>query len=103
MPQTFPERRTHCRLRGLPVAVYITGQLHPTRAYDLSAAGVGVVLPHRVEAGTVMQVELPDQRRQVLHLKRLRVIHATPRPDGTWLVGGAFGQPLSSDELGDVG
>lgn len=89
-----PNRRAHSRrnCRGLQVQLFLEGQLCRATPYDLSAGGVGVVVPHRLEPGTLVGVELKDRRGSVW-VKRLRVTHATPQAGGCWLVGGRFLKP----------
>jgi PilZ domain len=68
------------------------------RIHNVSTRGLALVLTSRLQPGTFLMVELrtPGQRGScVLHA---RVVHATPRSDGTWTTGCALLQHLS-DEL----
>jgi hypothetical protein len=67
---------------------------------DVSAKGIALILPHRFEHCAPLELELvdpppgcPSVRRRAL------VVHATPREPGVWLVGAAFGTPLTPWEL----
>ena len=64
---------------------------------DVSAGGVGLLLPRRFEPGALLAVELPEggSARSVL----AQVAHATAHGGGQWLVGCRFLSPLDEDEL----
>jgi hypothetical protein len=70
----------------------------PATVRDISAGGVGLLLPRRFEPGVLLAVELPEgcPAGSVL----ARVAHATVRGGGEWLVGCQFLTPLDEDELG---
>src|SRR5206468_6660093 len=57
----------------------------PARVGDLSAAGIGLILPRRFEAGTLLVFDLQSQnlsRRLLAH-----VVHAQQHTDGRWMLG----------------
>ena len=66
--------------------------------HDLTLAGAGLLAGEPVEPGTEVDIELLTQAIARVAV-RARVAHATRRTDGNWLVGCAFLQPLSSEEL----
>jgi PilZ domain len=68
------------------------------RIRDASPGGIALLLKQRFELGTVLSVEIatrPEGRPH--HL--VRVVHATPAKKGDWLIGCAFANPLSQEEL----
>ncbi|MBY0523075.1 MAG: PilZ domain-containing protein [Gemmataceae bacterium] len=69
------------------------------RLRDLSAGGIGMVLPHRVAPGGIVTVELRDRVHHSLRLKLVQVVHVAPHTDDSWLIGSAFTKPLSEEEL----
>ena len=77
----------------------MAGSGWPGRVADLSASGIGLLLRHRFERGTPLAIELLDAAPGSSRTVLARVRHATARPEGTWLVGCAFAEPLTEDEL----
>jgi len=69
------------------------------RVRDLSAGGIGMVLPHKVAPGGLLTVELRDNQRQSWRMKLVQVVHATPERDERWLIGTAFTKQLTHEEL----
>jgi hypothetical protein len=69
------------------------------RVFNISAAGVGLVLGRRVEPGTLLALDLPNPASGCARTLMARIIHATPGPGGTWLVGGSFLRRLDADVL----
>jgi PilZ domain len=69
------------------------------RVQDLTASGVGLVLPHDYEPGTALLVELHNLKEGYARTLRVRVMHSTSQGDGTWLVGCALFEPLPDAEL----
>jgi hypothetical protein len=67
--------------------------------HDISTAGIGVVLDHRLDPGTLVTIELLNRTWNFWHLKLLRVVHATPQADDRWLVGSVFLRKFSDDEF----
>ena len=67
--------------------------------YDLSRAGVGLLLGQPVEPGTELDIELLTQQAIVHVAVRARVAHTTRREDGRWLVGCEFLTRLTGEEL----
>jgi PilZ domain len=65
---------------------------------DVSQGGIALVLSRRFEPGAVLMVELSSKAgesgRQIV-----RVVHATPETNGRWIVGCAFVNTLSEEEL----
>jgi hypothetical protein len=66
--------------------------------YNASADGIGLLLPRPLAAAAVLDIDLITASGATLVL-RGRVVHATPRIDGRWLVGCQLDAPLTGDEL----
>ena len=64
---------------------------------DLSPRGVGLVVRHRFEPGTLLLVELSSGDQHASQTFRARVIHATSEEDG-WLLGCVFPNVLEEGE-----
>jgi hypothetical protein len=69
------------------------------RVFNLSRAGVGLVLERQFDPGDVLAIDLPVRPPDGSKTVLARVAHATPGPGGTWLVGGAFLRQLDSAVL----
>jgi hypothetical protein len=66
---------------------------------DISTEGIGLVLGRRFEPGVLLSVEVPDNSDGQTRLLLARVVHATARPEGGWLIGCALLNPLTDDEV----
>ncbi len=66
---------------------------------DISASGVGLVLPRQLLPGMMVTVELHDKTYNSWRMKLVRVIHVTPRGAHQWLIGSRFTRELSAAEL----
>jgi hypothetical protein len=99
-----PERRTSDR-RPCPRRPLIRLLARPNfeclraGAVNVSAEGIGLVFDRRLEPGTVLAFLLQHSRPGMSRILSARVVHATPRPDGTWLIGCRLSGPLSDSEL----
>src|SRR4051812_26942609 len=99
------ERRTYARLASnLAASCRPTGRsLEPGwlgTVRDISPGGVGLILQHRFQRGTFLDIELRDAADVLLRTIRVRVIHATAlhlNGRHVWLLGCAFEQPLSDE------
>src|SRR5262245_55997221 len=67
------------------------------RIRDISAYGVGLLVPRRFGPGTVLLLELGEAKRRVSALAR--VVHLTVWDDGKWLMGCSFFGEINSEEL----
>lgn len=66
---------------------------------DISAEGIGLMLGRRFEPGVLLSIELPDNSDGQPRLLLARVVHATTRSEGGWLIGCALLNPLTDDEV----
>ena len=90
------EPRYHCpRLArvGPPKGPKSLARLSIVR--NISANGIGLLLTHRLEPGTKLDVEL---RSRSIVTRVAQVVHSTKQETG-WLVGCTFDNPLSEPEL----
>jgi hypothetical protein len=70
----------------------------PGEIRDVSQGGIALILSRRFEPGAVLVVELSSKAGESCrHI--VRVIHATPETNGRWIVGCAFVNTLSEEEL----
>jgi PilZ domain-containing protein len=66
---------------------------------DISCSGIGLLLPRRFERGTLLTIELTETTAGQTRLLLVRVVHATPQPEGNWLLGCALTNSLTEDEV----
>ncbi len=66
---------------------------------NISQSGAGLVLNRFIEPGSVVVLNLFNWRRNIATRALLRVVHTSPHPDGTYLLGGAFTEELSAEEV----
>jgi hypothetical protein len=75
------------------------GETWPATITDISLGGLALVLGRRFEPGTVLSLECFGTDRDQPSALLLRVKYAKPQDFGHWLVGGAFLEPLTCEEL----
>ena len=68
---------------------------------NISATGIGLLLSHEVEVGSVLFIQLRGLRRGLTRTQLARVVHVTPEGPGRWLVGCRLTGTLSDQELRD--
>jgi hypothetical protein len=66
---------------------------------DISPEGIGLLLERRFEPGAVLSIDVTDSRDEQSRLLLARVVHATARPEGGWLIGCELISPLSDEEV----
>ena len=77
----------------------------PGRVQNISQGGVGLLMQHRFRPGTALTVELRKNTGALLRAVAVSVVHVQAlNDDGNhcWLLGCAFGEPLTDDELQDL-
>jgi hypothetical protein len=74
--------------------------LWPAEVRDISLNGLGLVLRRRFERGAGLAVEVRGTDGELVDTLLVKVIHVSPRQDGSYLLGCAFASELSEDELG---
>jgi hypothetical protein len=92
------ERRIFARFRSDVTAV--AGQ-EPcvVKVANLSRDGLGFFHDHEIKPESSLTIELFEPAGAFWHLKAARVVHATPQPDGGWLIGISFLRELAEAEL----
>jgi hypothetical protein len=107
LPSKGQERRVAVRypcrqpIAGCEVEAEELEERWPAQIRDVSATGMGLVLPHRFPPGTMLVVEIETPRHELLGTATLYVVHATGLPDGHWLLGCTLKEPLSDKQLRD--
>lgn len=71
----------------------------PVRIKNVSGEGIGLVTGQKLEPGLLLAVTLVNPSKSFAKTMMVRVMHVTPQPGATFLVGGAFETPLTYDEL----
>jgi hypothetical protein len=66
---------------------------------NVSAAGVGLMVTRRFEVGAPLCVELPIATGDTPTAVPGRVVHAKMQRSGDWVIGCAFNQPLTEEQL----
>jgi len=69
------------------------------RVLNMSAGGVGLVFPSRIEAGTLLDLELIGKADQPGLAILASVVFVSPRSDANWLLGCNFIRELTAAEL----
>ncbi len=72
------------------------GERVNARVVNISAGGIGLLLPCQFEEGTLLHFELPGaEARKVL----VRVVRALDHANGDWFLGCEFAERLGDDEV----
>jgi hypothetical protein len=100
-----PERRSAARHAcGFPVSRYliasVADSLSPAWVYNISTGGVLMLLVRPVETGAVLTVKLLKLSDPAPSLHLIRVVHVREEAGGCYLVGGAFVDEVSEDDIG---
>jgi hypothetical protein len=66
---------------------------------NISQSGAGLLFHRRLEAGRVVLLNLFNARRNFATRMTFRVIYCEEHKDGLFLLGGAFSQELSPEEV----
>jgi hypothetical protein len=98
------QRRTAVRYRcavGTPGSVALPDGREERNVwvYNLSETGIGLTMTSALEPGTPVVIRLRGPAPGASVALPSRVVHATPEPDGTWLVGCAFTERLTEAAL----
>jgi hypothetical protein len=85
---------TSCRL-----VASVAGNAQIVRVRNISATGISLVLNGPIEPQTVLYIELLNRHTSFLCMIRLRVVYSVEHPNGLFIVGGAFLQQLTREQL----
>jgi hypothetical protein len=94
--------RYACHDDSMRVMVLLGPEACATKLRDISASGMGCLLDAIVAPGDQLNVEFHNSAKGVWRCKVLQVVHAMPDQGGRWLVGGAFTQSFSAEELASL-
>ncbi len=75
----------------------------PARVLDVSRGGVGLAVGEALEPGAVIGVEVPAGSGVSSSVALACVVHVQPHGEREWLLGCAFCQELSDDDLAAFG
>ena len=84
---------------GCRVILHPAAEFPAVRVHNLSARGAKLLLDRPTSEGTVLDLELRNQKTQFTCQRQLRIIYTFPDLHGHFIVGGAFHRDLSHDEL----
>jgi hypothetical protein len=104
MFEQLVERRTAMRYpvnldTTCPMVAPITEDFGEARIKDVSTDGIGLVMNHPVEAGSILMIALRNDAQRFFRLQLIQVVHVTRALGGGYQVGGAFLAPLTYEEL----
>ncbi len=85
---------TSCRLMAA-----VPGRIFTVRVRNISATGISLVVGQALEPGAVFEIELRSVSRNVSRLLGVRTVYCIEHPCGELILGGAFAEPLSEEEL----
>jgi hypothetical protein len=66
---------------------------------NISATGIALLHRCRVKPGTVLVITLQSKSQKLSRPMPVRVMHATPKDDGHWLLGCAFVRKICEEDL----
>jgi hypothetical protein len=98
------ERRTAERFRVGTNAVCafaspVLEDFGPLKLLNISINGVGFISTEKLPEKILLAAKLQNVATKFSKTLLVRVVHVTPQPDGTHLVGGTLDTPLTYDEL----
>jgi hypothetical protein len=76
-----------------------SGESWGAQVNDISTGGISLRVPCWIKPGTVLVVRLHGAGDRFSRPLPMRVMHATQRSEGDWLVGGMFVRPLTDEEV----
>jgi hypothetical protein len=82
-----------------PAWAVIDNESHGALIMNFCLGGVGLLLSKRIQPGTRLRIKLGRTTEKDHGQLPARVIHATAREDGFWVLGCVFDERLSMGEL----
>jgi hypothetical protein len=76
-----------------------SGESWGASVHDLSATGISLRVRCWIKPGTVLVVRLHGKGERFSRPLPMRVMHATARGEGEWLIGGIFVRALHEEEV----
>jgi serine/threonine protein kinase len=109
-PAPAHERRRAVRYAcSLPTCCTIYLSLHPgvtecqaqwkAQVFDLSVAGIGLVLERRFEPGSLLTVDLTSSAGDIKRTREMRVVRVAQADGDGWFLAGTLTEHLSKEEL----
>ena len=77
----------------------VPGEQSPARIVNISAGGMGLLLPCEFPAGTLLRLDLDGIAARAAGEIMLRVIRSAERDDGDWTLGCEFVDQMGQQEL----
>ena len=104
LPATAGDCRRWVRFScNVETAYYVAdaapGERSPARIVNISAGGMGLMLPCEFSTGTLLKLDLEGTLARAAGPVLLRVVRASARRDRDWLLGCEFAHQLSDEEL----
>ncbi len=104
LPTTAGDDRRWVRFPcNVQTACYATdaapGEQSPARIINISAGGMGLLLPCEFSAGTLLNLDLEGTPAHAAGPVLLRVVRAASRPAGDWFLGCEFTHRLGDEEM----
>jgi c-di-GMP-binding flagellar brake protein YcgR len=69
------------------------------RVHDISQGGIALILPDPLAVGETIFLQVTNYLLDFTYDLAAEVRHVSPHPRGSWLVGIAFDEALSADQL----
>jgi serine/threonine protein kinase len=92
--------KTACHVRiSIHQGAAETQECWPATIRNLSVKGMGVQVKRRFEPRTVLSVSLASRHRSYTRKVELRVMRVQKAQGGEWIIGGAFVEHLTKEEL----
>jgi hypothetical protein len=71
----------------------------PARVENISTTGIGLRVGEPLKPGIVLVLKLQNADHRLSRPLPARVMHATPQPEGDWLIGCQFVRRLSEEDM----
>ena len=69
------------------------------KVLNISAGGVALLSPRKLEAGTLLHLDIGGKEAQAPRTLKARVVHQAERADNQWVLGCTFVADLSDDDV----
>jgi hypothetical protein len=77
----------------------VDGDTWPAKVRNISVSGISLIVGHRLDLETLVNVELYNKSRKFLCQVPLRILYVLEKRDGSFIIGAAFTRELSQEEL----
>jgi hypothetical protein len=71
----------------------------PVKLLNISLNGIGFTATEKLPEKILLAIKLQNVATKISKTLLVRVIHVTPQPGGTYLIGGELDTPLTYEEL----